>query len=68
MAFTKQHFEAIAQAISSNTRKGPLVGASWIDAPAFIDALVELFGDDNARFDAQRFRAACAPPTKEDNA
>lgn len=59
--FTKQHYEAIANAIASNTARGNLVGHAWIDAPRFIDALVEMFDDDNPAFNASRFRIACDP-------
>lgn len=58
MSFTRKHFEAIATVISENTRKDRDLG--WtISAPELIDALVEMFGDDNARFDAVKFRKAC---------
>jgi len=58
MSFTRKHFESIAQVISENTRKDRDLG--WtIAAPELIDALVEMFDDDNARFDAARFRKAC---------
>lgn len=65
-AFTRQHFVAIAEIVSDFTQRGP--DGDWIDANALVESFVELFDDSNARFDAQRFRAACAPPTKEDNA
>lgn len=58
MSFTRKHFEAIAQVIAENTRKDRDLG--WtIAATELIDALVEMFGDDNARFDAVEFRKAC---------
>lgn len=61
MSFTRKHFEAIAQVIAENTttRTGPPNAAPTVSAPELIDALVEMFGDDNARFDAVKFRKAC---------
>lgn len=58
MSFTRKHFEAIAQVIAENTRKDHDLGRVTA-TPHLIDALVEMFGDDNARFDAVKFRKAC---------
>ena len=61
MSFTRKHFEAIAQVIAESTitRKDYRPHGWTIAAPELIDALVEMFGDDNARFDAVKFRKAC---------
>jgi len=60
MSFTRKHFEAIATVIAENTLTRKDWPYGWvIAAPELIDALVEMFGDDNARFDAVKFRKAC---------
>ena len=59
MSFTRKHFEAIAQVIAENTLTRSGARPPAIAADELIDALVEMFGDDNARFDAVKFRKAC---------
>ena len=49
---TKKHFEKAAR-IARDTNE--------FDRPAVVHAFVELFVDDNPRFDVGRFRVACEP-------
>jgi hypothetical protein len=58
-AFTRQHFDAVAAILAKYNPKDRIV-------IAIRDEFVELFDESNARFDAQRFREACTPTTKED--
>lgn len=48
---TKKHFEKAAR-IARDTDQ--------VDRPAVVHAFVELFVDDNPRFDVGRFRVTCA--------
>jgi hypothetical protein len=52
---TKKDFEAAARIAQTCHEE---VAESWAD---IVDAFVDLFRDDNPRFDEARFRAACVP-------
>jgi hypothetical protein len=58
--FTKQHYEAVAAILVKYNPNDRIIRD-------IREEFVELFDEDNAMFDAQRFRAACNP-WKEDNA
>lgn len=53
--FTKQHYAAVASIL-----------ARYTNVHGIIEDFVEMFDDDNAMFDAARFRAACNPSHEED--
>jgi len=58
--FTKQHYDAVAAIFA---KYDPY---ERIHVSTMRELFVELFDDDNARFDAWKFRDACTPTTKED--
>lgn len=68
MAFSKQHYIAIAKAIRESTAQvdsfdGDLHTGSTqrIDKAALVSELSDLFSKDNSRFDETRFIDACYP-------
>lgn len=60
--FTKQHYEAVAAIFAEYDPHERLFVSTMREL------FVELFDDDNARFDPWKFREACTPIVKEDNA
>lgn len=58
--FTRQHYEAVAAILARHTLHD--CGAAYL----IVEDFVEMFDDDNAMFDAARFRAACYPSHEED--
>ena len=50
--FTKRHFDAVAAILAKFSPRDRVV-------IEIREEFVELFGDDNANFDAARFREAC---------
>lgn len=58
--FTKQHYEAIAQAVNDATLIDlKQTRNATIDKPCLLRHLVGIFTADNPRFDPERFREAC---------
>jgi hypothetical protein len=57
-AFTRQHYVAVADAISGGESSCKCV-CSKRERQLIIDALSALFAEDNSRFNADKFSAAC---------
>lgn len=51
-AFTKRHFEAIAEILSEHP-------GEYIPFEMIVDQFCDLFADVNANFDREKFRKAC---------
>ena len=58
--FTAQHYRAIARIIANS-------GHTESGFPAMIEALAEMFQQDNIKFDRERFVNACNIMTGESN-
>lgn len=56
--FTQKHFIAVARTIKG-MQKIVVSSADFILSRDVVEAFVVLFTDENAAFDADRFRAAC---------
>jgi hypothetical protein len=58
-AFTRRHFEAVADAIDGAREGFEADGACMFAVEVVADSLAALFAEDNPRFKRDRFLAAC---------
>lgn len=58
-AFTRRHYQAIADAIDSERARFDDDGACRFGVECAAESLAALFAEDNPRFDRARFMVAC---------